>query len=177
MTTSTTTVQVLDTPVRPRSPLAAATWCVLTAGISGAVRIGRLNGDLRRLGRARGAMPFAFIRVHPALSVLAWLMGIMAWVIVLASLIVYVHALVTNTRDASVTDLPSIALLGVLLLPLWLTVFHTGSRISTAQHLVGQLPDPSLPRTGALLAVTFPPAATWYLQRAANQAWNTWRQP
>ncbi|MCW2949007.1 MAG: hypothetical protein JWN41_20 [Thermoleophilia bacterium] len=176
MTTPAHHVRVLDTHVRPRSPIAAALWCVLTIGISGAVRYGRVNAEMRRLGRARGAMPFAFIRVRPVVSGFAWLFGFGAWVGAVAALVAYVRSVAYGNHHLAAADITGVAGCALFLVPLWLTVLHTGQRLQTTQHLVGELPRPGLAQRLALLAALCPPAGLWRVQHEANRAWQTWSQ-
>lgn len=164
-----------DTQVVLRSPGWAAFWCLATVGITGAVRHGRINGELARFGRARGRMPFGFITSSPPRAVLAWVSGIVGWLVVIAASITYVMAVAGDRHDVAADDLTSAAGLALLLVPLWLTARHTAQRIATATHLVGLVPDPRLPMTAAVATVLFPPAGTWSLQRAINRAWKTWR--
>jgi hypothetical protein len=165
-----------DTQVVLRSPAWAAAWCLLTVGVSGAVRHGRINGELARFGRARGRMPFAFIASAPARAVLAWVVGIIAWLLVVAAAVTYAGSVVDGSHTLATDDLTSAAGLGLLLVPLWLTARHTAQRIATASHLVGVVPDPRFPLRAAIATVLFPPAGTWSLQRAINRTWATWRR-
>lgn len=166
-----------DTDVVHRSPVAAALLCILTVGVLGAVRHGKVNGELRRLGRARGSMSFPFIRANPAVSVLAWILGLLLWGLVAYSLFTFVRELVVDRRDFEPGDITTVAGTLIFLAPLWLTSLHTGQRIRTAQHLVGIQPQPTMPLRIAASSVAFPPLGLWRQQREANRAWTTWRQP
>ncbi|MBC7460901.1 MAG: hypothetical protein H7287_06030 [Thermoleophilia bacterium] len=168
-------VRVHDTDVVPRSPVAAALLCIITLGVTGAVRHGKLNGELRRLGRARGSMTFPFIRSTPALSVLTWILGLLLWAVVVFSLVTFVRELVVDRRDFRPGDITSVAGTLIFLAPLWLTSLHTGQRIRTAQHLLGITPRASMPLRLAAAAVVFPPLGLWRQQREPNRAYATWR--
>lgn len=167
-------VLVHDATVRPRSPGWSALWCLVSFGIAGAVRHGRINAELARVGRARGTMPFPFVRVDPPTAVLAWLGGLLIWCFVAASVVQYVLELFDG-YDPVAADITTFTGQALLLAPMWITQLHTGRRLRTVQHLVGVHPVTLQPWHLALAGVTVPPVATWLAQRAANRAWREWR--
>ncbi|MCW2962449.1 MAG: hypothetical protein JWM25_1560 [Thermoleophilia bacterium] len=165
-----------DAAVRPRSPRLVGLACACTLGISGAVRIGRLNGELARFGAARGAMPFPFITVNPAISVLAWLAGGLGWILQVSNIAIYLEAL-TDGLEPAAADITNFTASLLLLAPLWLTALHTARRIRTAQHLAGAPEQLGSPFRVALLTCLFPPAGLARLQGELNRAWDPWRAP
>lgn len=164
-----------DTSVRVRSPWLAAVLCVVTLGVVGAVRHGKVNGELRRFGRARGAMTFPFIRASPGVSVVAWVLGLVGYVVVIATIVGYVQRVASGRHDFDPGDISSLSFVLLLLTPLWLTALHTARRIRTAQHLVGIVPPPTMTWWVTALTVVFPPIGTWRMQLEVNRAWNVWR--
>lgn len=168
------TIRAHDTDVRLRRPALAALACLLTLGVWGAVHHQRLTRELARFGRARGRMPFPFIRVSPGASTLAWIAGLLGWYGLVAAIVAYVAQLLDGYTP-STEDITAFASIGLLLAPLWLAMSHTMRRIRTAQHLAGvDGPHPS-PLRGAILAAIFPPLGSWHAQRQANRAWAAYR--
>jgi hypothetical protein len=168
------TILAHDTFVVERSPATAAVLCLLTGGITGAVHHFRITDELRRYGRARGRMPFAFVPVAPGASTLAWVVGLLAWYLVAFSVVAWVVGVIDGTTP-STGDVTTFTSLALLLAPLWLVAANSIRRIRTAQHLAGvEGPWPS-PVRGALLAALFPPLGTWNAQRQLNRAWDSYQ--
>ena len=172
--TEYTTTRVLragDVDVRLRSPIAAALWCTLTLGVVGAVQHNRVNDELRRFGRPRGAMPFAFIPVNVGAATLTWVGGLLLWFIVAGTLIAWLVALATGDTVLTPEDISSVAGLALALAPLWLTGLHTMRRIRRAQFLVGVDQPSANPWRGAAMTALLPPLGSWNSQRELNRAW------
>lgn len=168
------TIRAYDVDVRMRRPALAAALCLLTGGIWGAIHHYRLSVELRRYGRARGAMPFAFTPVAPGASTVAWIAGLAAWYGVVAAASWYLARLWQGELEPGAEDITSFVSLALLLAPLWLVAIHTMRRIRTAQHLAGASgPFPS-PVKSALLLAAFPPLGTWNAQRQLNRAWDVY---
>lgn len=167
------TVLAHDTFVTPRSPEWAAIGCLLTGGILGAVHQHRTSSTLGRFGRARGRMPFAFIPSNPGVATTWWLVGLLAWYLLIVAVIRYTVGL-TNGLDPSAADITTFAMFVLLLAPLWLIAASTIRHVRTAQHLAGvDGPWPS-PTRGALIVAAFPPLGTWYVQRQLNRVWTAY---
>ncbi|MCW2923262.1 MAG: hypothetical protein JWM98_666 [Thermoleophilia bacterium] len=169
------TVLVHDTPVTVRRPWLAGTACLLTAGIAGAVHHHRMTRDLARFGRARGAMPFAFIPVTPGASTLAWVAGLLGWFGFVALVAAIAVQAARGAYDASSEDITTFASLLVLLAPAWIVAARTSRRITTARHLVGVPGSSPSPIVAAVIAALLPPLGSWHAQRQLNRAWEQWR--
>lgn len=165
---------VHDTLVRRVRPWVAGVQCLLTVGVSGAVRHYRLNDELRRFGRARGAMPFPFIPCTPWMALATWLLGGLLWACGAALVVMTLWPLVVDL-DPDLEMIPSFASSVLLFAPFWLTTLHTARRIRTAQRLVGVDPDRLVePIRAALIACLCPALYTWLAQRHADRVWRTW---
>lgn len=163
-----------DVPVRIRRPWLAAILCLLTLGIAGAFHHQRMTRDIARFGRARGAMPFPFVPVNPAASTLAWVAGLLAWYVVVASIVGYALAYADGLEPTS-DDVTGFTSLALLLAPLWLVANQTARRIRTVQHLAGAPGRRPSPVRAALLTSLFPPLGTWMTRRELNRAWQVYR--
>lgn len=165
---------VFDTTVRPRRPFVAALWCFLTLGFAGAFTHNRVNSQLQRLGRQRGAMPFPFIPVETGTATLYWVLGILGWLALVLAGVATVQDAINGYTRIDTEVIPAAATLALMVSPLWMTALHTGRRVKTAQYLVGQEAKRTNPVRLAIAAVLFPPAYTLLLNRAANRMWKTW---
>lgn len=162
-----------DTFVRQRSPGWTALGCLLTGGVIGAVHQHRVSSELARFGRARGRMPFPFIRSNPGVATVWWLVGLLAWYLLIGAVVTYVLGL-GDGSDPSAADITTFASFVLLLAPLWLIATATIRHVRTAQHLAGvDGPWPS-PVHGAMLVAAFPPLGTWYVQRQLNRVWQAY---
>lgn len=162
-------------PVRLRRPCVVAALCTLTLGITGAVHHHRINVELGRFGRARGAMPFPFITVNAGAATLTWIGGLLLWLVVVASVATWGVALAMGDATLAADDVSSLAGLALLLAPLWLTGLHTMRRIRRAQFLVGVEQPTANPWRGAAFTALVPPLGSWNAQRELSRAWSVWR--
>jgi hypothetical protein len=167
------TILAHDTFVQQRSPVVAAVGCLITGGILGAVHQHRTSSVLSRYGRARGRMPFPFIQMNPGVATTWWIVGLLAWYLLVAAVISYVVEL-GDGYSPSAADVTTFAAFVLLLAPLWLIATTTIRHVRTAQHLAGvEGPWPS-PFRGALVVAAFPPLGTWYVQRQLNRIWQAY---
>ncbi len=168
------TVRAHDVDVRIRRPVLQGVLCLLTLGVWGAVHHYRLTRDVARFGRARGAMPFAFTPVAAGGSTLGWVLGLIAWYILVFAAIAYGVSLADGYEPAP-DDVTAFASLVLLMAPLWLVASHSIERIRTVQHMAGVDGSYPSPARGALLTSLFPPLGSWHAQRQLNRAWQEYR--
>lgn len=169
----TRSVLAFDVRVQLRRPLLAATLCLLTLGVWGAVHHYQLSRDIARFGRARGAMPFAFTPVAPGASTLGWAAGLASWYLLVGAGTAYGFSL-ANGYEPAPDDVTSFTSLVLLLAPLWLVARHRIERIRTVQHMAGVDGRHPSPGVGAILTSLFPPLGTWHAQRELNRAWRVY---